>query len=114
MNNNTALDYIDRALRLAKKRHLHILQVKGGEPLEPMYNSIVQQLIYLKNIIIGKEKDKSKLKELTMGLYAAKEFESSDPVFADRIFSASFIAHQMRKGLKVRLPHEVETDYHEK
>lgn len=45
MNNDTALDYVDRALRLAKKRHNHIkYDVVGGETLEPMYDSIVQQL----------------------------------------------------------------------
>ncbi|PSH19394.1 hypothetical protein B7R74_13325, partial [Yersinia pseudotuberculosis] len=44
MTNDTALDYVDRALRLAQKRHHHIkYNVIGGETLEPMYNSIVQQ-----------------------------------------------------------------------
>ncbi|CAI0865852.1 MULTISPECIES: immunity protein Tsi6 family protein [Serratia] len=79
-----------------------------------MYNSIVQQLIYLKNVVTGQEKDKIKLKELTMALYAAKEFEASAPVFANRIFSASFIARKIRNGLKIKLPHEMESDYYER
>lgn len=59
MTNDTALDYVDRALRLAQKRHHHIkYNVIGGETLEPMYNSIVQQLIYLHNVITGEEKIK--------------------------------------------------------
>ncbi|MDQ1214066.1 immunity protein Tsi6 family protein [Pantoea anthophila] len=107
MNNDTALDYVDRALRLAEKRHHHIkYKVKGGETLEPMYNSIVQQLIYLHNVITGQEKDKSKIHKMTMGIYAAKEFEGNDPVFQDRIFSASYIARQIGGGLKVQLPHQ--------
>lgn len=33
----TPLDYVDRALRLAQKRHRHIKEnVVGGEPLETM------------------------------------------------------------------------------
>ncbi|MBH2760723.1 immunity protein Tsi6 family protein [Serratia ureilytica] len=110
----TALDYVDRALRLAKKRHDHIKHhVIGGETLEPMYNSIVQQLIYLHNVITGKEKDKSKIHKMTMGMYAAKEFDVMDPIFADRISSANFIAKQIGGGLKVRFPHVIEPDYFE-
>ncbi|GLR07805.1 hypothetical protein COO59_10340 [Mixta theicola] len=111
MNNNSAIDYINRALRLAQKRHAHILQVQGGETLEPMYNSIVQQLIYLRKIITGEEKDKSRIHKMTMGIYAAKEFEETDKIFSDRIHSASFIADQIGGGLKVKLPHEIESDY---
>lgn len=108
----TALDYVDRALRLAKKRHDHIkYHVIGGETLEPMYNSIVQQLIYLHNVITGKEKDKSKIHKMTMGMYAAKEFDSMDPIFADRIGSAVYIADQIGGGLKVSLPHEENSGY---
>ncbi|GLR07804.1 hypothetical protein COO59_10335 [Mixta theicola] len=103
---NSALAYIDRALRLAQKRHAHILQVQGGKTLEPMYNSIVQQLIYLRKIITCEEKDKSRIHKMTMGVYAAKEFDGSDPVFQDRIFSASYITDQIGRGLKVKLPHE--------
>lgn len=114
MINDTAIDYINRALTLARVRHAEILAIKNNKGLEPMYNSIVQQLIYLKNVVTGQEKDKIKLKELTMGLYAAKEFEASDPVFANQIFSASFIAHKIRNGLKIKLPHEMESDYYER
>lgn len=71
-----------------------------------MYNSIVQQLIYLRKVIIGEEKDKSRIHKMTMGIYAAKEFDGNDPVFHDRIFSASYIADQIGRGLKVKLPHE--------
>lgn len=108
----TALDYVDRALRLAKKRHDHIkYHVIGGKTLEPMYNSIVQQLIYLHNVITGKEKDKSKIHKMTMGMYAAKELDSMDPIFADRIGSAVYIADQIGGGLKVSLPHEENPGY---
>lgn len=109
--NNTTLDYIDRALRLARKRHAHILKIQGGETLEPMYNSIVQQLIYLRRVVIGEEKNKTKLWELTFGMYATKEFEATDPIFEDRLGDAFYIASQIRKGLKVQLPHQVDPNF---
>ena len=112
MTTDTALDYVERALRLAEKRHHHIkYSVQGGETLEPMYNSIVQQLIFLRNIITGSEKDKAKLWKLTFGMYATKEFEAIDPIFEDRLGDAFYIASQIRKGLKVKLPHEVDLNY---
>lgn len=106
MINNSKLDYVNRALRLAQKRHAHILRVQGGETLEPMYNSIVQQLLYLRKVITGEEKDKSRIHKMTMGIYAAKEFDVTDPVFAERIGCACYIADQIGRGLKVQLPHE--------
>ncbi|WP_444823330.1 immunity protein Tsi6 family protein [Yersinia pseudotuberculosis] len=114
MTNDTALDYVDRALRLAQKRHHHIqYNVIGGKTLEPMYNSIVQQLIYLHKVITSEEKDKTKLWKLTFGMYATKEFEATDPIFEDRLGDALFIASHIGNGLKVRLPHEIEPDYYD-
>jgi hypothetical protein len=115
MKNNTALDYVDGALRLAQKRHHHIkYNVTGGETLEPMYNSIVQQLIFLHNIITGQETDKAKLWKLTFGMYATKEFEATDPIFEDRLGDAFYIASQIRRGLKVKLPHQVDPNFDSK
>ncbi|CNH16434.1 immunity protein Tsi6 family protein [Yersinia pekkanenii] len=115
MTKDTALDYVDRALRLAQKRHHHIkYNVIGGETLEPMYNSIVQQLIYLHNVITGEKKDKTKLWKLTFGMYATKEFEATDPIFEDRLGDAFYIASQIRKGLKVKLPNQVDPNFQEK
>ena len=76
-----------------------------------MYNSIVQQLTYLRQVIIGEEKNKAKLWELTFGMYATKEFEATDPIFEDRLGDAFYIASQIRKGLKVKLPHQVDPDF---
>lgn len=114
MSNNSKLDYVDRALRLAQKRHAHILRVQGGETLEPMYNSIVQQLLYLRKVITGEEKDKAKLWQLTFGIYATREFEATDPLFEDRLGDAFYIASQIRRGLKVQLPHQVDPNFQQK
>ncbi|NIF20211.1 immunity protein Tsi6 family protein [Candidatus Pantoea multigeneris] len=111
MNNDTAVDYVERALRLAQKRAAMMKTITGGAALEPMYDSIVNQLIFLSALLSGQENDKSKIHTMTIGIYAAKEFAETDPIFADRLFSASFIADQIGRGLKVRLPHTLEEGY---
>ncbi|MFH4355119.1 MAG: immunity protein Tsi6 family protein [Neisseriaceae bacterium] len=91
------LFYVDRALRLAKKRYVEHI----GTSLEPMYDSIRNQLIYLRRVITGEEKDIYRISTFTMGAYAMKEeFPTNDPLFADRIFSAGYIADQIRVSKK--------------
>ena len=111
MINPTSLDYVEKALTLAQKRYKELKDKNPATPLLQMYDSIVQQLIFLKAIITGQEKDKSKLWKMTFGMYAAKEFESSDELFFERLADAWFIVDQIRRGLKVRLPHEVNGNY---
>ena len=43
--------------------------------------SIKSQLNYIKNVLIGEEKDKSRLKDVIIGYYAGKELDGNDPVF---------------------------------
>ncbi|MFH4355123.1 MAG: immunity protein Tsi6 family protein [Neisseriaceae bacterium] len=90
------LFYVDRALRLAKKRYMEHI----GTSLEPMYDSIHNQLIYLHRVATGEEKDIERIKTFTMGVYAVREFDTHDPLFADRIFSADYIADQIRVSKK--------------
>ncbi|MEX5903089.1 immunity protein Tsi6 family protein [Enterobacter hormaechei] len=51
---------------------------------------------------------------MTFGMYAGKEFDHSDELFFERLSDAWFIVDQIRRGLKVRLPHEVDTNYNKK
>ncbi|MFH4415756.1 MAG: immunity protein Tsi6 family protein [Neisseriaceae bacterium] len=95
------LFYVDRALRLAKKRYVEPI----GTSLESMYDSIHNQLIYLHRVVTGEEKDIYRISTFTMGVYAVREFETNDPLFADRIHNASYIAHQIRLSKKkIHLP----------
>lgn len=110
---DTINDYIKKALDLSVKRHQEVLTA-NPPGLQAMYSLIVKQLEYLYNVVNGKETDRKKLWKLTFGVYAAKEFENSDEIFYDRLTSAFYIAEQIRNGLKVRLPHEVDKDYYEK
>lgn len=111
MTNITSLHYVERALLTAQKTYKQVNDGNPASPLLQMYDSIVKQLIFLKGIITGQEKDKSKLWKMTFGMYAAKEFESSDEIFFERLTDAWFIVDQIRRGLKVRLPHEVNENY---
>ena len=114
MNNMTALNYVEKALTLAEKRYAEVKHLNPHSPLLQMYDSIVQQLIFLRDLIEGKEKDKAKLWKMTFGMYAAKEFDNSDELFFERLSDAWFIVDQIRRGLKVRLPHEVDANYNKK
>lgn len=113
MTELTALDYVEKALRLAIKRHNAIKSNPDAGAFEPMYRSIVAQLEYLRDVVKGTQKDKSKLRELTFGMYAVKEFETSDEIFFERLTDAFYIASQIRKGLKVQLPHQVNKNFAE-
>lgn len=111
MNNMTALNYVEKALTLAKKRYAEVKNLNPHAPLLQMYDSIIQQLLFLRDLIEGKEKDKAKLWKMTFGMYAVKEFDNSDELFFERLSDAWFIVDQIRRGLKVRLPHEVNANY---
>lgn len=111
MNKITVLDYVDKALSLSQKRYAEVRKSNPQRPLLQMYDSTVQQLLFLRDLIEGKEKDKAKLWKMTFGMYAAKEFDNSDELFFERLSDAWFIVDQIRRGLKVRLPHEVDANY---
>lgn len=107
----TIFGYVEKALILAKKRYAEVKNQDPHSPLLQMYDSIVQQLLFLWDLIEGKEKDKAKLWEMKFGMYAVKEFDNSDELFFERLSDAWFIVDQIRRGLKVRLPHEVDANY---
>lgn len=111
MNEITALDYVEKTLSLSQKRYAEVRKSNPQSPLLQMYDSTVQQLLLLRDLIEGKEKDKAKLWKMTFGMYAAKEFDNSDELFFERLSDAWFIVDQIRRGLKVRLPHEVDANY---
>lgn len=111
MNEITALDYVEKTLSLSQKRYAEVRKSNPQSPLLQMYDSTVQQLLFLRDLIEGREKDKAKLWKMTFGMYAAKEFDNSDELFFERLSDAWFIVDQIRRGLKVRLPHEVDANY---
>ncbi|MCE1969620.1 immunity protein Tsi6 family protein [Enterobacter cloacae] len=102
--NYTALDYINDAIDAIN----HRLQ---ENPTFSLYIMAKNQLEYIKSILTGAEKDKSKLHTLNLGVLASKEFDTTDAELAQHLSNANYIASQMGQGLKVILPHEQDVEY---
>jgi hypothetical protein len=64
------------------------------QPLE----SIKAQLAYLKGILDGSIKDRIRLSEITIGIYAAKEFEQRDMDFASTLYDVEMVVDQLKAG----------------
>jgi hypothetical protein len=92
-----AIDYVTKAKSMLKARMVQF-------PDFPPYLDIQAQLDYVESVMSRAEKDKSKLHKLTLGIYAGKEFEQSDPELAECLSDVNYIASQMARGLKVELP----------
>lgn len=102
--NYTELNYINDALNIINQR----LEAK---PDFSLYVMAKCQLDYIKSILIGAEKDKSKLHALSLGVLASKEFDITDAELAQHLSNANYIASQMGQGLKIILPHEQDVEY---
>lgn len=100
----TGLDYINDAIDIINQR----LEIK---PDFSLYVMVKCQLDYIKSLLIGAEKDKSKLHALNLGALASKEFDTTDAELAEHLSNANYIASQMEQGLKIILPHEQDLEY---
>jgi len=87
------VDFVDEALKLCLER-------KEIYPTVGMFDSIEKQLAYLKAVLIGEETDRTRLSKIVVGVYAVREFDDSDPEFANALMKAHYIAVRMAKGLK--------------
>ncbi|MEZ6047805.1 MAG: immunity protein Tsi6 family protein [Planctomycetaceae bacterium] len=84
---------VERALELARDR-------QKSFPTFGMFESIVLQLEYLQNVLADKNADRSRLKEIIIGHYGARELMEVDPEFAESLLKAQTIASRMADGLK--------------
>jgi hypothetical protein len=76
---------VDKGLTMVGER----LGPSGGWPI---YESIRAQLTYVKQTLeSGQPPTDEMLNRLLLGLYAAREFETSDPEFADVLFSVEYL-----------------------
>jgi hypothetical protein len=67
-----------------------------ASPDFPIYLSIQRQLEYLQQTMAhAQSPDPGKIDSLTLGLYAAREFETSDPEFATVLFKVNYLADRM-------------------
>jgi len=60
--------------------------------------SVQAQLEYILGLLDGSISDRSKLKDIIIGIYAVREFEDSDMEFANRLHEASALARAMKEG----------------
>ncbi|GLO63236.1 hypothetical protein MACH09_37440 [Vibrio sp. MACH09] len=58
--------------------------------------SIERQIVYVRAIVEGSEKDKSRLNELTLGVYAVREFFDTDREFAELLVDVNDIANRLK------------------
>lgn len=110
MKFETSVDYIDNALCVVNKRMTKKGSIKYNTDIN-ILESIKLQLIYIKNILTAKEIDRSRLKDIIIGYYAAKELDGNDPVLQNCLFGASYISDQISSGLKIELPHQASDNY---
>lgn len=92
-----AINYIDETIAITRLR-------EASCPAFPLYSSSLIQLDFIRNILLGIEKDKSRLYKMTIGAWAAKEFEETDPELAHALGIAYYIGIQIGRGLKIKLP----------
>lgn len=97
MKFESAMEFIDHAILLTGVRI-------SRHPAFPIYASVLNQLLYIKSVFEGVEKDKSTLHKLSIGALAAKEFEETDYELARALMDVFYIANQSANGLKVKLP----------
>lgn len=90
----TPIESVKKALSLAIER-------RNVAPSFEIFSSIVAQLEYVSMVLSGEEKDRSRIKKIIVGHYAVREFEESDPEFADALMQVQAIVSKMLKGLKL-------------
>jgi hypothetical protein len=69
----------------------------AANPEFPPLQSISLQLEYLIGIIKGEITDLSRLKDVIVGQYAAREFEDRDMGFANQLYEVSDIADELKR-----------------
>ena len=80
---------IEKGLRMVSDR-------ARASPGFSVYLSIQRQLEYLQETVrLGEVPTPEKLDSLTLGVYAAREFETSDPEFADVLFTVNYLANRI-------------------
>ena len=93
MTDDEAETIVADALALAQQR-------LRERPNFPIFQSIVNQLEYLRGAIRQKPRDLPKLRTIMIGHYGAREFEESDPLFSKKLIDSQWIASRLGDGLR--------------
>ena len=85
---------IDTALRMVAER----LERSNGAGI---YQSIAAQLAYVKHIVdTGQQPADEQLDRLLLGVYAAREFETADPAFAEVLFDVEYLFKRLAPAVR--------------
>jgi hypothetical protein len=85
----------DLPLLLATGLHM-VRERRQASPSFSVYRSIQRQIECLQAAVaLGQSPDPEKIDSLTLSVYAAREFETSDPDFADVLFRIQYLAARM-------------------
>ncbi|WP_431355036.1 immunity protein Tsi6 family protein [Enterovibrio norvegicus] len=66
-----------------------------------IYQSIQAQLDYILSIVNGSSTDRSRLKDINLGIYAVREFEDTDPDLSRSLKEVNFIVYKMTGGSNI-------------
>jgi Tsi6 len=72
----------------------HLCTMPDFQPL----HSVKAQLTYLIDLADGRSTDRSRLEEIIIGAYAAREFETRDMGFANLLYEVEEIVRAMKLG----------------
>jgi len=63
----------------------------------PPLSSIQAQLDYLRGLVRHEHRDFSRLKDIILGIYAAREFETIDLEFAEMLYRVEVVVDSLKK-----------------
>ena len=87
-----ALLVLERALTMCQAK------LAASSPQATVLVSTEKQLEYLISIVKGESTDRSRLKDIILGIYAVREFENDDPAFSNILLEADNHAKILRSG----------------
>lgn len=70
--------------------------LKQQHPRCPALNYVAVQMRYLLELLNGEPSDKSRLKDVNVGLIALREFDTRFPEFADQLMTVAKIVDDLR------------------
>ncbi len=74
--------------------HLEAFERLAGDVGDDL--EVLVQVQYLQaTLALGESADPEKIDSLTLGVYAARKFETSDPAFAEVLFKVHYLAARM-------------------
>lgn len=89
MTEQRDINLVDKALSECRER-------MKKNPSYEILNSIEQQLLYLKSLLDGSERDKTRLSKILLGVYAVREFYENDREFAELLVDANDIVSRLK------------------